>query len=110
MSMLEDHEMQPGDSPDLAGGSEQTSEQGNGGRWTRSVGRVFLWSVAIVIAFVLWAALSPDSLGAIMTSAMNSVSSGIGWIYLVVPFAAIVMLVWFASSRFGRIRLGSEES
>ncbi|MGZ1490091.1 BCCT family transporter [Brevibacterium sediminis] len=110
MSMLEDHEMQSSDSPDLEGGSEKHTQQSTGSRWTRSVGRVFLWSVGFVIAFVLWAALSPESLGAIMTSAMNTVSSGIGWIYLVVPFAAIVMLVWFAASRFGRIRLGAEDS
>ncbi|MGO2816267.1 MAG: BCCT family transporter, partial [Brevibacterium aurantiacum] len=61
-----------------------------------SVGTVFYWSVAFVIVFVLWAAISPDSLGDIMTTAMTAVSSSFGWIYLVVPFAAIVMLVWFA--------------
>lgn len=99
MSMSEDLETEPSDAkPDT------------GGRSVRSIGRVFLWSVGFVIAFVLWAALSPGSLGAIMTSAMDSVASGIGWIYLVVPFAAIVMLVWFAASRFGRFRLGSEDS
>lgn len=75
-----------------------------------SVGTVFYWSVAFVIAFVAWATVSPDSLGDIMTTAMAAVSSSFGWIYLVVPFAAIVMLVWFAASRFGRIRLGSADS
>ncbi|MCD1286192.1 glycine/betaine ABC transporter permease [Brevibacterium sp. CCUG 69071] len=99
MSMSEDLETEP-----------SAAKPDTGGRSVRSIGRVFLWSVGFVIAFVLWAALSPGSLGAIMTSAMDSVASGIGWIYLVVPFAAIVMLVWFAASRFGRIRLGSEDS
>ncbi|WP_260848138.1 BCCT family transporter [Brevibacterium aurantiacum] len=75
-----------------------------------SVGTVFYWSVAFVIAFVIWATISPDSLGDIMTTAMTAVSSSFGWIYLVVPFGAIVMLVWFAASRFGRIRLGSADS
>ncbi|MDN6748569.1 MAG: BCCT family transporter, partial [Brevibacterium sp.] len=74
------------------------------------VGAVFFWSVAFVIAFVIWATVSPDSLGDIMTTAMTAVSSSFGWIYLVVPFAAIVMLVWSAASRFGRIRLGSADS
>lgn len=106
MSMLEDQDMPPSDSSH----GESATKQVNGGRSKRSIGRVFLWSVGFVIAFVLWAALSPESLGAAMTSAMDSVASGIGWIYLVVPFAAIVMLVWFAASRFGRIRLGAEDS
>ncbi|GAA1855449.1 BCCT family transporter [Brevibacterium marinum] len=98
--------MQRSDAPEVRHGTGADGEA----RHRRSVGRVFLWSVGFVIAFVLWAALSPDSLGSIMASAMDAVSSGIGWIYLVVPFAAIVMLIWFAASRFGRIRLGSEDS
>ena len=93
-------EMTDADAAAQAGGSGRRSP----------VSSVFFWAVAFVIAFVLWATISPDSLGSIMTTAMTAVSSSFGWIYLVVPFAAIVMLVWFAASRFGRIRLGSSDS
>jgi glycine betaine transporter len=106
MSMLDDQEIERNDARD----APTSTRLHKASRSRRSVGRVFVWSVGFVIVFVLWAALSPDSLATIMASAMNSVSSGIGWIYLVVPFAAIAMLVWFASSRFGRIRLGPEDS
>jgi glycine betaine transporter len=74
------------------------------------VGKVFVCAVGLVIAFVLWAAIAPEALADIMTRAMTAVSTGFGWIYLVVPFAAIVMLVWFAVSRFGRLRLGAHDS
>src|SRR5699024_10159868 len=79
---------------------------------TRSnrVGKVFVCSVAVVIAFMLWATIAPAALAGIMTRAMTAVSTGFGWIYLVVPFAAIVLLVWFAASRFGRLRLGTQDS
>lgn len=79
---------------------------------TRSnrVGKVFVCSVAIVIAFMLWATIAPDALAGLMTRAMTAVSTGFGWIYLAVPFAAIAVLVWFAASRFGRLRLGSQDS
>ena len=79
---------------------------------TRSnrVGKVFVCSVAVVIAFMLWATIAPDALAGIMTRAMTAVSTGFGWIYLVVPFAAIALLVWFAASRFGRLRLGTQDS
>ena len=79
---------------------------------TRSnrVGKVFVCSVAVVIAFMLWATIAPEALAGIMTRAMTAVSTGFGWIYLVVPFAAIVLLVWFAASRFGRLRLGTQDS
>jgi glycine betaine transporter len=74
------------------------------------VGRVFVWAVIFVAAFVAWAMIAPDHLGGVMGTAMNAVSTGVGWIYLVVPFSCIVMLVWFAVSRFGRIRLGAPDS
>ena len=79
---------------------------------TRSnrVGKVFVCSVAVVIAFMLWATIAPDALADLMTRAMTAVSTGFGWIYLVVPFAAIALLVWFAASRFGRLRLGTQDS
>lgn len=121
MTMLDNHvpepEPDPGSEadsePDPAASTtdaEQAVSQDTGSARRSNIGSVFYWSVAFVIAFVLWAAISPESLGSIMTTAMTAVSSGFGWIYLVVPFAAIVMLVWFAASRFGRLRLGSADS
>src|SRR5699024_6158490 len=106
MSMLDDQEIERNDTRD----APTSTRLHKASRSRRSVGRVFVWSVGFVIVFVLWAALSPDSLATIMASAMNSVSSGIGWIYLVVPFDVIDMLVCFESSRFGRIRIGPELS
>ncbi|AZL04485.1 BCCT family transporter [Brevibacterium aurantiacum] len=121
MTMLDNHvpepEPDPGSEadsePDPAASTtdaEQAESQDANPARRSNIGSVFYWSVAFVIAFVLWAAISPESLGNIMTTAMTAVSSGFGWIYLVVPFAAIVMLVWFAASRFGRLRLGSADS
>ena len=121
MTMLDNHvpepEPDPGSEadsePDPAASTtdaEQAESQDTDPARRSNIGSVFYWSVAFVIAFVLWAAISPESLGNIMTTAMTAVSSGFGWIYLVVPFAAIVMLVWFAASRFGRLRLGSADS
>lgn len=108
MSMLDNHGSEPETS--LEAESEPPPEPEPKSAHRGPVGSVFVWSVAFVIAFVIWAAVSPGSLGTIMTTAMTAVSSSFGWIYLVVPFAAIVMLVWFAASRFGRIRLGSSDS
>ncbi|MDN5911037.1 MAG: BCCT family transporter [Brevibacterium sp.] len=118
--MLDNHEPEPEPAPGSEADSEpdpaacttdvqQTAPDADSARHN-PVGAVFFWSVAFVIAFVIWATVSPDSLGDIMTTAMTAVSSSFGWIYLVVPFAAIVMLVWSAASRFGRIRLGSADS
>lgn len=109
MTMLDNNgpepEPAPGPAPDTESdpaanttSPERTAAQAADSDRRGPVGSVFFWSVAFVIAFVIWATVSPDSLGDIMTTAMTAVSSSFGWIYLVVPFAAIVMLVWFAAS------------
>lgn len=65
-------------------------------------------SIALILAFVLWAALSPTSLNAAMTAAIDWTASSIGWSYLIVPLGCIGLLVYLAFSRFGRIRLGAD--
>lgn len=72
-------------------------------------GAVFWASIALVVAFVAWAMLSPDSLGGVMTTAMNWAAESIGWSYLVVTLGCIVLLLYLAVSRFGLIRLGSDD-
>ncbi len=71
-------------------------------------GAVFWTSIALIAAFMLWAALSPESLGGAMTTAMNAVAASVGWSYLLVTLGCILMLLYFAFSRFGRIRLGGD--
>lgn len=73
-------------------------------------GAVFWVSIALLAAFTGWAALSPDSLGGTMTSAMDWIANSIGWVYLIVPLGCILLLVYLAFSRFGRIRLGADDS
>ena len=73
-------------------------------------GAVFAVSVGLIAAFVLWAALSPESLGTVMTNSMNWVAGSVGWSYLVVPLLCIGLLVYLAFSRYGDIRLGSNSA
>ncbi|MDJ1370877.1 BCCT family transporter [Gulosibacter molinativorax] len=72
-------------------------------------GAVFYISIGLILAFVAWAGLSPETLGGAMTSAMNWASETVGWAYLLVGFGCIVLLIYLAASRFGRIRLGSDD-
>ena len=72
-------------------------------------GAVFWVSIGLIFAFVLWAALSPESLGGSMTSAMNWAAESIGWSYLVVTLGCILLLIYLAISRFGIIRLGNDD-
>lgn len=71
-------------------------------------GAVFWASIAVILAFVAWAALSPESLSGAMTAAINWATETVGWSYLVVTTGCIFLLIYLAASRFGRIRLGAD--
>jgi choline/carnitine/betaine transport len=71
-------------------------------------GVVFWVSIGLILAFVAWAALSPESLNATMTAAIGWTTDSLGWSYLVVTTGCIGLLVYLAFSRFGRIRLGAD--
>lgn len=73
-------------------------------------GSVFWTSVGLIGAFTAWASLSPDSLSTVMTAAMDWVAQSVGWSYLVVTLGCIGLLIYIAISRFGRIRLGAQDS
>ncbi|PPG02288.1 glycine/betaine ABC transporter permease [Pseudoclavibacter sp. RFBI5] len=71
-------------------------------------GVVFWVSIGLILAFVSWAAISPDTLNGSMTAAITWASATVGWSYLLVTIGCIGLLVYLACSRFGRIRLGAD--
>ncbi|MFC7849411.1 BCCT family transporter [Arthrobacter sp. NPDC057388] len=73
-------------------------------------GAVFWTSVGLIGAFTAWASLSPTSLNAVMTAAMDWVARSVGWSYLLVTLGCIALLIYIAVSRFGRLRLGSQDA
>ena len=75
---------------------------------SRRLGAVFLSSIALIAAFVLWSSVSPQSLGDVMTASMNWVAASVGWSYLVVTLLCIGLMLYLGLSRFGGIRLGSD--
>ncbi|WP_129661330.1 BCCT family transporter [Rothia halotolerans] len=72
-------------------------------------GVVFWGSIVLIAAFILWAGVAPEVLGDVMTSIMNWAAGSVGWTYLLVTLGCILLMVYLAFSRFGRIRLGSNE-
>ncbi|WP_308727257.1 MULTISPECIES: BCCT family transporter [unclassified Arthrobacter] len=74
------------------------------------VGSVFYTAMILLVGILLWASLSPESLGALMTSSMDWVTRTVGWSYLVVTLGCIGLMIFLGTSRYGGIRLGSEDS
>jgi glycine betaine transporter len=69
---------------------------------------VFWASLAVVLPFVLWGAIAPDSLAAAADSARAFVVDRFGWFYLITATILLVAVIVLAVSRWGRVRLGKD--
>ncbi|MFF9012539.1 BCCT family transporter [Streptomyces sp. NPDC014870] len=66
--------------------------------------------VAAVVAMVAWAALGKDSFDSASTSALGWVLNNFAWLFVIAADTFLVLCVVIALSRYGRIRLGSDDS
>ncbi|MCB1274443.1 MAG: BCCT family transporter [Leucobacter sp.] len=70
---------------------------------------MFWVSVALIVALVIWASIAPQQVSDVMSSASNWSAQNIGWAYLVVTGACIVLMLYLGFGRFGRVRLGKDD-
>jgi glycine betaine transporter len=69
-----------------------------------------LWtSLAIVLPFVVWGGVSPDSLGAAADATREFVVDRFGWFYLVTATVLLGAVIVLAFSRYGTVRLGADD-
>lgn len=73
-------------------------------------GKVIGIGVAAVVAVVAWAALGEDSFDSASSTALQWVLANFAWLFVVAADAFLVLCVAIALSRFGRIRLGPDDS
>ncbi|MFE6226854.1 MULTISPECIES: BCCT family transporter [unclassified Streptomyces] len=66
--------------------------------------------VAAVVGVVGWAALGKDSFDSASSAALSWVLDNFAWLFVVAADAFLVLCVVLALSRFGRIRLGADDS
>ncbi|GAA0527310.1 BCCT family transporter [Saccharopolyspora subtropica] len=72
----------------------------------RRPGPALYTSLALTLAIVVWGAAAGDSLSQAGSAALDAITRGFGWAYLLVSFGFLVFLVFLACSRYGRLRLG----
>jgi choline-glycine betaine transporter len=70
---------------------------------------VFWPALAIAAGFILWGAVSPDSLAATSGAALSAIISGFGWGFVVSTAFFLIFSVFLAVTRFGRIKLGRDD-
>ncbi|WP_432135352.1 MULTISPECIES: BCCT family transporter [unclassified Streptomyces] len=66
--------------------------------------------MAAVIAVVLWAWLGDDNFDSVSSTSLTWVLNNFGWLFVVAADVFLVLCLVIAFSRFGRIRLGTDDS
>lgn len=72
--------------------------------------RVFSASVIIILTLVALGAGFPERFAELAGQALSTVTSMFGWFYLISVFGFIIFLVSLALSKYGKIRLGPQDS
>ena len=71
---------------------------------------VFFGSAGLVVAFTLFTLLAPGTAGSAIGTLVGWISDYFGWWYFALAAGLIAFVLFICLSRYGRIRLGPEES
>ncbi|MDO4560276.1 MAG: BCCT family transporter [bacterium] len=71
---------------------------------------VYIVSIAITLAVVLWGLVSPQSFGDFAKALNGGLTKYYGWGYMLTMNIFVIFCIAIACSRFGSVRLGPEES
>ena len=66
-------------------------------------------SAGLIALIVLWGLISPASLGTTFDTALGMATRNFGWLYLWVVLGLVVLAIFLALSRYGDLKLGSED-
>lgn len=72
--------------------------------------RVFIVASAIIVAFSVWAMLTPTGASATMKMVVAWVAENLGWFYVLTVTVVIGFVLWVAFSKEGSVRLGPDHS
>lgn len=71
---------------------------------------VFLAAAGIVLGFAIWALAAPESAETVVGEVKTFISTWFGWWYFILATGIVGLVVFLGVSRYGRYRLGPEES
>ncbi|RPA02488.1 choline BCCT transporter BetT [Gordonia sp. OPL2] len=71
---------------------------------------VFGTSAAIVLAFAIWALAAPEAAETVIGDVRDFITQWFGWWYFILATGIVALVVFLGVSRYGRYRLGPEES
>ncbi|MDN5704521.1 MAG: choline BCCT transporter BetT [Yaniella sp.] len=71
---------------------------------------VFITSAAIIVAFVIWAAIWPDQADTAIFGSMDWIGANLGWYYVVTVTLVVIFVLVVALTRVGRVKMGPDHS
>ncbi|SER42541.1 glycine betaine transporter [Gracilibacillus ureilyticus] len=73
------------------------------------IGIVFIVSTITVTLFVLWGAISPNSLNEAASAGLSWMITNFGWFYMLITALFVAFVIVLALSPYGKIRLGKPD-
>ncbi|MUK02634.1 BCCT family transporter [Vibrio cholerae] len=70
---------------------------------------VFVPAAALIVVFVAFALVSPDSASALFSGVQENVIGAFGWYYVAIVALFVAFSLWVGFSRYGDIRLGKDD-
>lgn len=70
---------------------------------------VFGVTAALILAFIAWGISSPDSVSSVSSTMFSWAMTNTGWLLNFVMLIGIGTMLYIAFSRYGRIKLGTDE-
>lgn len=71
---------------------------------------VFGISVLIILAFLVAGVAATETMQQVFTVLQSGIAASLDWYYVLVIGAFLVFVIWLGASRFGRMRLGPQDS
>ena len=71
---------------------------------------IFFASAVLTITFVVCAIAFTDTVDAVFGTSSNWILTNLGWFYILGVTSFLIFLIWIATSRFGKVRLGPPDS
>jgi choline/carnitine/betaine transport len=68
--------------------------------------QVTFWAAGLILAFVTFTLVFRERASSLYDSLLTNVNSGFGWFYILAANLFVLAVVYFAFSRFGKIRIG----
>ena len=88
---------------------EQREASDSEAEQVQQFGAVFYITVAISAVFVLTGVFFTESFGSALATVVGWITSGLGWLYMLMTSFFLAFAVWLALSRYGKIRLGQPD-